>query len=215
MSEMSDDETFCARCGQRHSASGGHDCDGSQTPVWGRSRRLILVAIAVVLAGALGGGGLLLTRGSSSTTAAPTVSSTPGQPPTPSPTVSVEVTVTVAPEPVVATPSPEVAAPAPASTIADPGARRIDVPAGTVVCSTEGVGVAATSMADNTWTSCLFADIVRGRYREVAPQGGAVWLPAVYTPKFNRYWDLQCENTEPVHCYAPADGQVVVYLAQG
>ncbi len=91
----------------------------------------------------------------------------------------------------------------------------ISVPANMVICSTSGSGIAATSMADNTWTSCVFADIVRERYRDAAPTGGAVDLPRVFTPKFNRYWDLTCENTEPVHCHAPADADVVVYLRRG
>lgn len=69
-------------------------------------------------------------------------------------------------------------------------------------------------MADNTWTSCVFADIVRERYRAAAPTGGAATLSRVYTPKFNRYWDLECENTEPVRCFAPSDADVVVYLGR-
>lgn len=115
---------------------------------------------------------------------------------------------TISPKTGITMPSDALAPSSPARS----AARRIEVPAGTVECSTDGNGLAAVSMADNTWTSCVFADIVRQRYRAAAPAGGAVFLSQVYTPKFNRYWDLQCDDTEPVHCYAPADAQVVVYL---
>lgn len=207
---MGDEATYCRFCGQRDPVGAGHMCSGAPAAAPRGQRPLAWVAAGTVLLGAIGVG-IVVTRQTVSNAASGS-SSSASVAQSPPVTPSVEVTITVTPDPVV-TPAPQaVVTIPPQSSPAAPLTRSIAVPAGTVTCSTDGAGIAATSMADNTWTSCVFADIVRGRYREAAPNGGAVWLPAVYTPKFNRYWDLQCEDTEPVHCFAPADGQVVVYL---
>ena len=206
---------LCPRCGAALDGSLAHWC--GQFNVSGgsvdiptrpaRSRRWLPVVLGEVIVGASAGIGyaVVSSRSQPPVTVAATSSSI----------VSVS-TMSAAPAPASPSARPQTQA-SPSLAASPPGpaavaARPISVPSETIVCSTDGTGLAATSMADNTWTSCIFADIVRQRYREAAPGGGAVSLPQVYTPKFGRYWDLVCENTEPVHCYAPADGQVVVYL---
>jgi len=172
-----------------------------------RSRRPLVIGVAVALFVAAAGGAYMLTRSgspSSSTPATAAVSATspttPGGPQSPATvTVAPPVTVTVAPPVTVTVSAPPTVAGYPAVQLTGQE------------CGRFGTGPFAAAAAGNSATSCPFALNVQAMFTD-GPAGTPSTIE-VWSPVTSKLYVMTCTGTQPVTC--TGGNNAIVYLYGG